>query len=211
MAKVAALRAATSPAAKLQADIDKANAAWTSADSATSMYAMKNDEQLREHTSLLDAARVPDKALGAVKVLDAIKSFYKEHGERFAAIWQHMAEQPRRHLLSAIAPHMPRHPGDKNAGGQRGSSAGISILAPEINQLQLATDPHHLLKLLDYIVTEDLAEQYLADRDMLKPLVAKGVLQMNMQERNKYAFMVGQSYVGQTSQLTSTADAQVRS
>lgn len=65
-------------------------------------------------------------------------------------IWTEMSPSARARLIKTISPYTPRFRGDANAGGEAGSSAGMSKMAPEINIEDLSQDPQNFLKLLDH-------------------------------------------------------------
>jgi hypothetical protein len=181
-----------------QADIARANQAWTDRDVKSSQDAMAqaysggggarrpsaSSSRIVTPTLMMN----PSQTQACVEVDQGIREYWQSsYGLKFSTTWRGMTPQARQRLLQTVGPEMARNNRDREAYGQL-------LIIPELVVDRLSTNENALLKVIESIISTDLASLYRMDAQRIRTLIQQGQLQRDPSREGVYhSMLVGNS------------------
>ena len=189
---------------QLDADIARANRAWTEDDVKGSAEGVAARHADPEGFAILapSIAHNLSRPMAVVEIDRGVRKFWTKYGARFAGAWRGMTATARQFLLQTVGPDMAKTRNDREAKGQL-------LLIPEFVVNELSSDGDSLIRVIENVISEELPAQYFNDAQMIRRLIGQGKVAADESRRDYIAFLLGKSHVGETMKINRSRLAQL--
>jgi hypothetical protein len=176
-----------------QADIARANKAWTDEDVKSSQDYMTRAHGGGGARPSASSSRIvtptlmmnPSQTQACVEVDQGIREYWQSsYGTKFSTTWRGMTRQARQRLLQTVGPEMARNSRDPEAYGQL-------LLIPELVVDRLSTNGNALLEVIESIMSTDLANLYRKDDQRIRILIQQRQLDRDPSRDGVFHMLVG--------------------